>query len=44
MAEARRVAFALVGEDGHGLDRLPALKSEIEWLVDPAETDYLFKS
>ncbi len=43
VAEARRVAFALVGEDGHGLDRLPALKAEVEWLVDPAESDYLFK-
>ena len=42
--EARRVAFALVGEDGHGLDRLPALKAEVEWIVDPAESDYLFKS
>jgi len=44
VAEARRVAFGLVGEDGHGLDRLPALKAEVEWLVDPAESDYLFKS
>jgi ATP-dependent DNA helicase RecG len=44
VAEARRVAFALVGEDGHGLDRLPALKAEVEWLVDPIESDYLFKS
>ena len=44
VAEARRVAFALVGDDGHGLDRLPSLKSEIEWLVDPTESDYLFKS
>jgi len=44
VAEARRVAFALVGPDGHGLDRLPALKAEVEWLVDPTETDYLFKS
>jgi len=44
VAEARRVAFALVGDDGHGLDRLPALKAEVEWLVDPAESDYLFKS
>jgi ATP-dependent DNA helicase RecG len=42
--EARRVAFDLVGRDGHGLDRLPALKAEVEWLVDPTETDYLFKS
>ena len=42
--EARRVAFALVGEDGHGLDRLPALNAEVEWIVDPAESDYLFKS
>jgi len=44
VAEARRVAFALVGQDGHGLDRLPALKAEVEWLVDPSESDYLFKS
>ena len=43
VAEARRVAFALVGEDGHGLDRLPALKAEVGWLVDPRESDYLFK-
>jgi len=44
VAEARQVAFRLVGEDGHGLDRLPALKAEVEWLVDPDESDYLFKS
>jgi len=44
VAEARRVAFDLVGADGHGLDRLPALKAEVEWLVDPDESDYLFKS
>jgi len=44
VSEARRVAFELVGLDGHGLDRLPALKAEVEWLVDPTETDYLFKS
>jgi ATP-dependent DNA helicase RecG len=44
VAEARKVAFALVGPDGHGLDRLPALKAEVEWLVDPTESDYLFKS
>ena len=43
VAQARRVAFALVGGDGHGLDRLPALKAEVEWLVDPLESDYLFK-
>jgi len=42
--QARRVAFDLVGDDGHGLDRLPALKAEVEWLVEPAESDYLFKS
>ena len=44
VAEARRVAFGLVGEDGHGLDRLPALKAEVDWLVEPSESDYLFKS
>ncbi|MEJ7765293.1 MAG: DNA helicase RecG, partial [Acidimicrobiales bacterium] len=41
---ARGVAFELVGDDGHGLDRLPALRAEVEWLVEPAESDYLFKS
>ena len=44
VTQARKVAFALVGADGHGLDRLPALKAEVEWLVDPDETEYLFKS
>jgi ATP-dependent DNA helicase RecG len=43
VAEARQVAFALVGPDGHGLDHLPALRAEVEWLVDPDESDYLFK-
>ncbi len=44
VADARRVAFDLVGKDGHGLDRLPALRVEVEWLVDESESDYLFKS
>ena len=44
VVEARRVAFALVGEDGHGLDRLPALRADIDRLVEPAESAYLFKS
>ena len=44
VAEARRVAFDLVGPSGRGLEALPELKTEVEWLVDDEESDYLFRS
>jgi ATP-dependent DNA helicase RecG len=42
--QAREVAFDLVGPTGRGLDDLSDLKHEVEWLVDPDESDYLFRS
>jgi ATP-dependent DNA helicase RecG len=44
VAEARRVAFDLVGPTGRGLEDLPELKTEVEWLVDDEESTYLFRS
>jgi ATP-dependent DNA helicase RecG len=44
VAQARRVAFDLVGPTGRGLESLPDLKTEMEWLVDDEESDYLFRS
>jgi ATP-dependent DNA helicase RecG len=40
---AREVAFAIVDEDPL-LDLHPDLRNEVEWLVDPEDAEFLFKS
>src|SRR3954464_1849886 len=43
VARAREVAFAIVDSDPM-LDRHRDLRNEVEWLVDPDEAEFLFKS
>jgi len=43
VSRAREVAFAIVDDDPV-LDHHPELRNEVEWLVDPEDAEFLFKS